>query len=365
MRFDLRNYNSLKRILFFSNLSHINIKYKQIVGKKLSANFRDATVIEEKTIPPTIPAENVIIKIKYTGINASDINYTAGRYDPTAQLPLYPGFEAVGNIVAVGSKVEKIKIGDPCMILGSGCFAEYAILPSVRVTKVPFVSPQVISLSVSALTAAVGLYEVGQMTTKETVLVTAAAGGTGIFAVQLAKLAGNHVIGTCSTDEKAAYLKTIGCDRVINYKKESLFQVLKKEYPKGVNLVYESVGGDTFDACVSNMAIKGRLVIIGFIGGYLDQSGWQDKSGGKGASISAKLLGKSASIRGCFVNHYSSTFHKHTTAILKLMQEGKLEAKVDDTNFTGIESIAKAIDHMYQGKNLGKVVVELNPESKL
>jgi len=71
------------------------------------------------------------------------------------------------------------------------------------------------------------------MKTNLKVLVTAAAGGTGVFAVQLAKLAGNHVIGTCSSDEKIQMLKQLGCDRVINYKKENMAQVLKTEYPDG------------------------------------------------------------------------------------------------------------------------------------
>ncbi len=85
------------------------------------------------------------------------------------------------------------------------------------------------------------------MKTGETVLVTAAAGGTGQFAVQLAKLAGNTVIATCSTPEKVKLLKELGCDRVINYKTENLEQVLKSEYPNGVDIVYESVGGETFN----------------------------------------------------------------------------------------------------------------------
>lgn len=85
----------------------------------------------------------------------------------------------------------------------------------------------------TGLTASIALEQVGQMKSGQTVLVTAAAGGTGVFAVQLAKLAGNHVIGTCSSDEKIGMLKQLGCDRVINYKKENFAKVLKTEYPQG------------------------------------------------------------------------------------------------------------------------------------
>jgi hypothetical protein len=103
------------------------------------------------------------------------------------------------------------------------------------------------------------------MRTGETVLVTAAAGGTGMFAVQLAKLAGNHVVATCSSPAKVELLKRLGADRVVDYKVESLKAVLRKEYPKGVDLVYESVGGDMFRTAVGALADKGRLVIIGMM----------------------------------------------------------------------------------------------------
>lgn len=100
----------------------------------------------------------------------------------------------------------------------------------------------------------------------------AAAGGTGQFAVQLAKLAGNHVIGTCGSEDKVKFLKEIGCDRVVNYKKEDLAAVLKKEYPQGIDLVYECVGGKMLETAVNSLAIHGRIVIIGMISGYVDQS---------------------------------------------------------------------------------------------
>lgn len=130
-------------------------------------------------------------------------------------------------------------------------------------------------LIVSGLTASLSLEHVGRMTSGETVLVTAAAGATGSFAVQLAKLNKNHVIGTCSSDEKVEFLKNIGCDRVVNYRSEDLNKVLKKEYPKGVDLVYECVGGEMYETCVQNLALKGRIIVIGMISGYEDQSTWK------------------------------------------------------------------------------------------
>lgn len=183
------------------------------------------------------------------------------------------GFEAVGYIVDKGDAV-KYQLGQPVALTSYGAFAEYVTVPARSVMPVASAEASTIPLLVSGLTASLALERVGEVKKGETVLVTAAAGGTGIFAVQLAKLAGAHVIGTCSSDEKVKMLKSLGCDRVINYKTESVNQVLRKEYKRGVDVVYESVGGAQFQIAVKNLAEKGRLIVIGQISGYLDQSAW-------------------------------------------------------------------------------------------
>jgi NADPH-dependent curcumin reductase CurA len=113
-----------------------------------------------------------------------------------------------------------------------GAFAEYVLAPENMCVKIPTPDTKFMTIF-SAVTASIGLEQVGEMKKGETVLVTAAAGGTGQFAVQFAKLAGCHVIGTCSSPSKVEFLKSIGCDRVINYKSENLRAVLKKEYSRG------------------------------------------------------------------------------------------------------------------------------------
>jgi NADPH:quinone reductase-like Zn-dependent oxidoreductase len=156
-------------------------------------------------------------------------------------------------VVAIGPKCRRLKIGQHVAVSTYGLFAEYVNLSERLPLPVPSPSPATLTLLVSGLTASIALHRAGgldilsltsapspsQSTKRRVVLVTAAAGGTGLFAVQLAKLCGCHVIGTCSSDDKSAVLKQLGCDRVINYKKESLAGVLKKEYPKGLDIVYE------------------------------------------------------------------------------------------------------------------------------
>jgi prostaglandin reductase 3 len=123
-------------------------------------------------------------------------------------------------------------------------FGEYQLLNEKLCIPVPYASPEILPVMVSGLTASIALEQCGNLKIGKTVLVTAglfflkiyflAAGATGQFAVQFAKLAGCHVIGTCSSESKVKFLKSLGVDRAINYKKENLKNVLKKEYPKGL-----------------------------------------------------------------------------------------------------------------------------------
>lgn len=328
--------------------------YKKLIANRFSKHFREVAEIVEAPLPQPQSGE-VLVKHIYAGVNATDVNIAAGLYDPTAQLPIDLGGEIVGQVVAVGEGVTDVSVDSYVVAIGSGGYAEYSIFKASRVFPIDAPKPEYLSMILSGLTAAFGLYITGEMTTGETVLVTAAAGGTGQYAVQLAKLAGNHVIGTCSTDDKAEFLKSLGCDRVINYKKEDLQTVLKTEYPKGVDIVYESVGKDFFDVSVKALAVRGRLVIIGYISEYMDAKPERIED----VRIYHRLLWKSACIRGMFFNHYVRQAPEHMIRLMTLYREGKLHIAIDPTEFVGLESAADAVEYLHSGASHGKVVVKL------
>ncbi|XP_041496775.1 prostaglandin reductase 3 isoform X2 [Microtus oregoni] len=246
--------------------------------------------------------------------------------------------------------------------MAPGSFAEYTVVPASIATPVPSVKPEYLTLLVSGTTAYISLRELGELSEGKKVLVTAAAGGTGQFAVQLSKIAKCHVIGTCSSDEKLAFLKSIGCDRPINYKAEPVATVLKREYPEGVDVVYESVGGAMFDLAVDALATKGRLLVIGFISGYQSPTGLSPVKAG---ALPVKLLRKSARLQGFFLNHYLSKYQAAMEHLLELHSRGELVCEVDlgdlapEGRFIGLDSIFRAVDYMYTGKNVGKLVVEI------
>ncbi|XP_035260224.1 prostaglandin reductase 3-like [Anguilla anguilla] len=350
--------------------SSIPSSMKKLVVTKLSQNFREAVSLQ--IVPVPTPGDgDLLIRNRFVGINASDINYTAGRYDPSVKPPFDAGFEGIGEVVGLGlSASARFTVGDTVAYFGSGSFAEYTVVPAKATVRVPSVKPQFLTLLVSGATAYIALKRLGDLAEGQTVLVTAAAGGTGQFAVQFAKMAKCHVVGTCSSDEKSGFLKTIGCDRPINYRSEDLAGVLQREYPRGLDVVYESVGGSVFDLAVNRLAQKGRLIVIGFISGYQTASGVQPVKAG---TLPVKLLQRSASVRGFFLPHFLSDYGEAMADMLRMCESGELVCEVDvgemtpEGRFVGLESVYRAVDHMYAGKNLGKVVVQLPAavESKL
>ncbi|GLT37477.1 hypothetical protein SLA2020_117930 [Shorea laevis] len=365
-----------KYLLRFSSSSRKNVSFKaplnlqlpqsfeKIVVHTLSHHFRNATQIVRVPLRLPIEPNHVLVKIIYAGVNASDVNFSSGRYfsgkngDLSSLLPFDAGFEAVGIIAAVGDSVRGLRVGTPAAVMTYGSYAEFIMVPSKHILPVGRPDPEVVAMLTSGLTASIALEKVGQMESGKVVLVTAAAGGTGQFAVQLAKLAGSKVVATCGGQEKAMLLKELGVDRVIDYKVEDVKNVLKKELPKGVDIIYESVGGDMFDLCLNALAIHGRLIVIGMISQYQGQHGWKPSNY---TGLCEKLLAKSQTVGGFFLIQYSHLWKEHLDRLFHLYSLGKLKVKIDPKRFLGLNAIADAVEYLHSGKSAGKVVVCIDP----
>lgn len=192
------------------------------------------------------------------------------------------------------------------------------------------------------------------------ILITAAGGATGSFAVQLAKRAGFHVIGTCGADDKVELVKNLGCDRVIQYKRENMDDVLTREYPHGLDFVYEGIGGDIFDVCMKHLAVQGKMIIIGFISNYK-----LSPKDTKAPKINLNnLLFKSQSVSGYFL--FNSLQDKKGTSealqlLFKMWRNKELTIPVDrSVTFNGVSSVYDAIEYLHSGKNKGKVFVSFH-----
>ncbi|XP_057417183.1 uncharacterized protein LOC130711530 isoform X2 [Lotus japonicus] len=338
--------------------------FEKIVVQTLTHNFRNATSIVRTPLRLPVKPNHILVKILYAGVNASDVNFSSGRYfggnnsDTASRLPFDAGFESVGIIAAVGDSVTDLKIGMPCALMNFGSYAEFVMVPSKHALPVPRPDPEVVAMLTSGLTASISLEKAGQMESGKVVLVTAAAGGTGQFAVQLAKLAGNTVVATCGGAAKAKLLKELGVDRVIDYHSEDVKTVLRKEFPKGVDIIYESVGGDMFNLCLNALAVHGRLIVIGMISQYQGENGWTPL---KYPGLCEKLLAKSQTVAGFFLVQYGHLWQEHLDRLFNLYSMGKLKVVVDPKKFIGLHSVADAVEHLHSGKSVGKVVVGVDP----
>lgn len=342
---------------------------RAVVCQRLSTDFRSATAIVPVEINASVlKPHQVLVQNLWVGINASDVNFTAGRYLTGAKLPLRCGFEAVSRVVAAGAEAG-FSPGDPVAVASFGTFSDFQVVNAATLLPLPTLHPAFLPLVVSGLTASIALRRVGELRAGETVLVTAAAGGTGQYAVQLAKAAGCTVIGTCSSATKASALRALGCDRPVDTSSESLDAVLSAEFSAGVDVVYESVGGETFETAARHLAVGGRLVVIGFVSGYMQPSpaGAVESGALTSAGLSTSLLSRSASVRGFFLPHFAADIPAHFEELVRGVVEGRLapglDARCAAGEFRGLEAIAGAVEYLYSRRSAGKVFVALEAAS--
>ena len=231
----------------------------------------DVLKIEETDLRE-INLNEVLIKHEYAGLNFIDINQRKGTY-PLKKLPSIMGMEASGTIIQIGSNVTRFNIGDKvthCMNLGS--FSSIMLLPESKVIKLR----QEIDLKVAAaatlqgLTAQYLIHESYVLKKNNTILMHAAAGGVGQILCQWANKIGAKVIGTVSTKEKEKIAKENGCHFTINYQEENFKdKIMAITKDNGVDVIYDSVGKDTFSIGLKCLAPKGRLVSFGVSSGSI------------------------------------------------------------------------------------------------
>tara|TARA_B110000259_G_scaffold117071_1_gene133215 strand:- start:987 stop:1961 length:975 start_codon:yes stop_codon:yes gene_type:complete len=233
---------------------------------------KEVLKIEEIDIEE-VSQNQVLIKHQFAGLNFIDINQRKGTY-PLKNLPSIMGMEAAGTIIQIGSNVTRFNIGDKvthCMNLGS--FSSIMALPESKVIKLkPDVDLKIAAAAtLQGLTAQYLLHESYVLKKDSTILMHAAAGGVGQILCQWANQIGAKVIGTVSTKEKEKVAKDNGCHFTINYKEENFKdKVMEITENKGVDVIYDSVGKDTFSIGLKCLALKGRLVSFGVSSGSID-----------------------------------------------------------------------------------------------
>jgi NADPH:quinone reductase len=222
---------------------------------------------------PQAIGSSVVIEAEAIGVNYPDGLLVQGLYQLKPPTPFVPGMEVGGKVVAVGPDVKAIKIGDRVAAMSTlGAYAERVAASEATVMKLPagMSAADACALMCGYGTSHHALKQRAQLKAGETLCVLGASGATGIAAVQIGKAMGAKVIGVASTEEKRRIASGAGADIVLGY--EDLKDKLKEATAgKSVDVAYDPVGGDAFDALARSMAWNGRLLVIGFASGKIPQ----------------------------------------------------------------------------------------------
>jgi NADPH2:quinone reductase len=219
---------------------------------------------------PSPGPDEALVEIAAAGVNFIDVQFRSGGY-PTPPLPFTLGMEAAGTVTEVGVNVTEVDVGDRvayAMILGS--YAEFAIVPANRLVQLPetidFESAAAVMLQ--GMTAHYLTHSTYPLRPGDTILVHAAAGGVGHLLTQIARHIGARVIGTVGSEAKAETARRAGAEAVIVYTEQNFVDEVKRlTGGQGVNVVYDSVGKDTFDGSLDCLKPRGYLVLLGFSSG--------------------------------------------------------------------------------------------------
>ena len=251
----------------FPNNERINMK--AIVCN----NFGPIKNIEYKEVDePSLNEDSILIKVKSVGVNFPDGLLVQGKYQLKPETPFIPGMEVAGEVIGLGSEDNTdLAVGDRIAALSQlNGYAEKAVVKISSTFKIPenMSYDDACALLCAYGTSHYALKQRGQLKKGETLVVLGASGSTGIAAIQIGKIMGAKVIAVASNSEKQKIAKENGADISIGY--DNLKEKLKEiSAGKGVDVIFDPVGGDTFDTIARTMARKGRLLVIGFASGSI------------------------------------------------------------------------------------------------
>ena len=247
---------------------------KQVIISKLGGP--DVLKYQDYNLPNIIKANDVRIKHSSIGLNYIDTYHRSGIYPLPSDLPVCPGMEAAGEVIDVGSEVVNFQVGDRVAYATPpiGAYCEIRDFPEEKLIVIPefLENDEVASVLLQGMTVEYLFERLHKIKKGDFILFHAAAGGVGLIACQWAKSIGCRMIGTVSTKEKAALSKENGCEFTINYKEEKVSEkVMEITNNKGVPVVYDGVGKDTFDESIKSLSTRGLMVSFGQSSGMVEK----------------------------------------------------------------------------------------------
>ncbi len=308
-------------------------------------------VLEDIESPKTNDKE-VVVQVKACGVNFPDTLIIQGLYQFKPELPFTPGSDIAGVVKEVGAKIKHVKPGDEVFgFVMHGGYAEEVVVPgNACFPKPPGMEfPVAASFMMAYGTSYHALKDRGRLKEGETLLVLGASGGVGLAAVELGKLMGAKVIAAASTTQKLELCKEYGADAVINYDTEDLKARIKELTDgKGVDVVYDPVGGRYSEPAIRGMAWEGRYLVVGFAAGDIPK-----------IPLNLALL-KGCAIVGVFWGSFAmKTPDKNMQNTMQLMQwygAGKLKPHIH--KIYPLAEASNALEDMIDRQVKGKAVIE-------
>ncbi len=324
---------------------------RALVCRELGPGTGEALSLESDWPTAELGENDVLIDVKAAGLNFPDVLIIQGKYQFQPELPFVPGGEFSGVVKAVGEKVTRFAPGDEVISMGAvGGFCEQSVVHELAVFPKPasLSFEEAAGVAITYFTSYYALVQRAQLKAGETLLVLGAAGGVGTTAVELGKLMGARVIAAASSDEKLEVCKQLGADEVINYSETSLKDAIKALTDgKGVDVVYDPVGGDYSEQALRGMAWNGRFLVIGFAAGDIPK-----------IPLNLTLL-KGCSVVGVFWGRFSGEEPEvnldNIKALWKHFEAGDLKPVVTDC--FPIEQYQEAFTCMAERRARGKVIL--------
>ena len=314
--------------------------------------------IEVREIEPPQPeSHQVLIESMAAALNFPDLLQIRGKYQIVPATPFVPGKEAAGVVIAVGTDVEHIQLGNRVLVeVDYGAFAEQVAADAQRTFVLPdeIEMPTAVAMGLVYQTAYIALTERAALRAGETVLVTGASGGIGLASVQLAKAFGATVLAATSDPTKFDAVRYAGADHVIDLSMAPLNDKLRDQVyavtgGKGVNVVLDVVGGQAFDASLRSLAFGGRIVVLGFTSAEIPNI------------KSNYLLLKNIAAVGMTINGYFAKQPEIVTAaqveIINLWRQGKIRPNIHAE--LSLHEFANAFEMLENREVVGKVVLSL------
>ena len=312
----------------------------------------ESLVIEDVPDPDCGPGQ-VRIGVHAVGINFPDCLMIEGKYQFKPEFPFSPGGELSGEILEVGEGVEGVAVGDRVITGGGhgGC-AEQIVVPAAGLRPVPAGMPMTTASAWSTTygTSYHALKQRGELQPGETLLVLGAGGGVGLAAVELGKAMGARVLAAASTEEKRDAAREAGADEVIDYSDGELKEKVKALTDgKGADVIYDPVGGDYFDQCMRCINWKGRVLVVGFVGGEIPR-----------VPINLILL-KGCQVVGVFYGAFTGrepeANAQNWRELTAFWEQGAIAPKV--SREFAFEETAAALRCLSERQAIGKVVVRV------